>query len=146
MRPRINSDDCDALMPSSQDVLVELDQLPPDVRQTFIPSELPTLVDLWINFLNLTLRVETMLATVYRVRRPTVTQAMLEQQDRDIWSRKSTDAPRSMVLALTDGASTQQNIRPTGPPIKTAIVAHSSSQDVLQLGHHCTVPSIHTSQ
>ena len=88
--PRINSDDCDALMPSTQDVLGELDQLTPDLRQTFIPSELPTLVDLWINLLNLTLRVEVVLSTVYRVRRPTLTQATLEQQDRDIWLCKFT--------------------------------------------------------
>lgn len=85
MNRRINSDDCDALMPSSQDVLGELEQLAPELRQTFIPSELPTLVGLWINFLNLGLRLEIVLATVYRVRRPTVTQATLEQQDRDIW-------------------------------------------------------------
>lgn len=84
-------------MPSSQDVLGELDQLSLDLRQTFIPSELPTLVDLWINFLNLTLRVEIMLATVYRVKRPTVTQAILEQQDRDIWLRESINAARSIA-------------------------------------------------
>lgn len=85
---RINSDDCDALMPTSDDVLGELEQLTPDLRRSFIPSELPSLVDLWINFLLLTQRVEIVLATNYRVRRPAATQAQLEEQDRDIWLRK----------------------------------------------------------
>jgi hypothetical protein len=75
-------------MPSSEDVLAELEKLGSATRQRYIPPEMQSLASLWINFLHLTLRVEIVLATNYRIRRPKVTQAQLEQQDRDVWLRK----------------------------------------------------------
>ena len=76
-------------MPSSQDILAELEKLNPDLRERYIPGEMQNLTDLWINLLHLTVKVEIVLATNYRIRRPAVSQSQLEQQDRDIWLRKS---------------------------------------------------------
>ena len=82
---RVNSDDCDAQMPTSDDILGDLKGLRQDLRDAFIPPEITTLAELWINYLRLTTRLEIVMALNYRLKRPPVTMAILEQHDRDIW-------------------------------------------------------------
>ncbi|ETN37037.1 uncharacterized protein HMPREF1541_08026 [Cyphellophora europaea CBS 101466] len=83
---RINSDHCDAPIPTTDDVLTEIEQLSPELRRTFVAHEMPALTGLWINFLHLSELVEVVLATNHRLKRPPVTRSRLEHLDREIWT------------------------------------------------------------
>ena len=72
-------------MPTVSDVMAELDKMPPDLRRTYVPAEMPTLAALWITFLRMTEKLECVININYRIRRPPVSLATLEQYDTEIW-------------------------------------------------------------
>jgi hypothetical protein len=88
----------DTPMPTMADVLDELEKMTPDLRHSYVPSEMPTLVALWMTFLQLTEKVELVINTNYRIRRAPVRLSVLEQLDTEIWQCKR--SYHSGLLAL----------------------------------------------
>jgi hypothetical protein len=78
----------DTPMPTMADVLDELEKMPTDLRHAYMPSEMPTLVALWTTHLQLTEKVELVINTNYRIKRPPVSLSVLEQLDTEIWQCK----------------------------------------------------------
>jgi hypothetical protein len=62
---RVHSDDCDVPVPSASDVLAEISDLPPELQHNYMPSDLPTLTEMWINLLHLTTELEQVLIMNY---------------------------------------------------------------------------------
>lgn len=75
----------DTPMPTTSDIIDELERLSPELRQAYIPTEMTTLANLWINYLQLTEKVENVLKLNYRPKRQPVTRTILEHYDTEIW-------------------------------------------------------------
>lgn len=91
-------------MPTLADVLDELDKMPPDLRQAYIPVEMPTLAALWSVFMQLSEKLEQVMNINYRIRRPPVVLSTIEQYDTEIWQCESCaqvhiDADHSSISA-----------------------------------------------
>lgn len=73
---RINLRDCDTPIPSVDEVMNDLIDLPNGAWNKFIPPDFSTLAGYWVQFLHLTKTVGEILSTNYlpRVIRPTVSQ------------------------------------------------------------------------
>ena len=101
---RVNSDDCDVPMPRSDHVFgADIASLPPEIRP-FVPEHLVDLAEVWLNFLELSARLEHVLKTYYRPRSPRPTLKQIEQDEHSIMlCRERLAMPRfhdAPVLAL----------------------------------------------
>lgn len=81
---RLHIDDCDLQLPCLDDILIDLKETPKDLREEYFPSDLAALTELWINTLKLSIRLEEVLVTYYRPRRPLVSLRALENTHLEI--------------------------------------------------------------
>lgn len=82
---RVNSEDCDAPFPSADEVYgtQDLADLPEEL-QTYLPTDLNNLAQLWLNFLELTLLLERILKRHYRPRSVLSSPSQLDEQEKTI--------------------------------------------------------------
>lgn len=64
--------------------MIDLKETPKDLREEYFPSDLAALTELWINTLKLSIRLEEVLVTYYRPRRPLVSLRALENTHLEI--------------------------------------------------------------
>lgn len=78
---RLNSEDCDAPFPAPEDVYGDdLHELPEEL-QTYLPSDLANLSQLWLNLLEVSLLLERILKRHYRPRSVLSSPSQLEEQE-----------------------------------------------------------------
>ncbi|KIW84170.1 hypothetical protein Z517_03419 [Fonsecaea pedrosoi CBS 271.37] len=81
---RVHLDDCDLELPLVPDVLEDLKDLTPELREKFLPPDLGALADLWIKLLRLSIKLEDALVLHYRPSRPPLSLSRLEADHADI--------------------------------------------------------------
>ena len=63
---RINPKDCQMPMPSSEDVVAELQEIPVHIRERYIPSNPEWLADLWVKLLKISDLLGTIISIFYK--------------------------------------------------------------------------------
>jgi hypothetical protein len=64
---RIHHDDCDVPLPREEDILNNLETVPPETKNKFIPSESKALAGMWINLVEISSSLGKILRIHYRV-------------------------------------------------------------------------------
>jgi hypothetical protein len=64
---RIHHDDCDVHLPREEDILNNLETVPPETKNKFIPSESKALAGMWINLVEISSSLGKILRIHYRV-------------------------------------------------------------------------------
>ena len=67
---RIHHEDCDVPMPTAEDIIKDLDSIPVQTRNKFVPSESEMLSKMWINIVEISSTLGRILRTHYRVNGP----------------------------------------------------------------------------
>ena len=65
---RVHIDDCDEVMPTTEEVLDELRDVPVHLYEKYMPPHIATLMDLWIILVRLCIELSDILITHYRPR------------------------------------------------------------------------------
>ncbi|KIX99871.1 uncharacterized protein Z520_04507 [Fonsecaea multimorphosa CBS 102226] len=81
---RVHLDDCDLQLPSVHDVVDDVKNLSPELREAFLPPDLEELAELWLKFLRLSIKLEDALVLHYRPRRPPLSLPQLEADYADV--------------------------------------------------------------
>jgi hypothetical protein len=75
---RLHLDDSDLEMPQTADIMVDVKDLPQDIRDKYLPPDFDQLATLWITLLHLSIKLEHVLLFYYRPRRPSLSLTQLE--------------------------------------------------------------------
>jgi hypothetical protein len=67
---QIHPDDCDVPLPGYVDILNNLETIPIQTREKFIPTESETLAKMWINLVKISATLGKILRIHYRVNGP----------------------------------------------------------------------------
>ncbi|KAJ5611175.1 hypothetical protein N7510_007894 [Penicillium lagena] len=67
---RIHDEDCDVSLPRSEDVLNELQIIPPEVRHKLIPADADSLAPMWVQLVKISAALGCILRTHYRLKGP----------------------------------------------------------------------------
>ncbi|OAL28103.1 hypothetical protein AYO22_03130 [Fonsecaea multimorphosa] len=67
---RIHHEDCDVPMPTAGDILLDLQQIPNDYREKFIPRECEPLAAMWVRFVRTSHTLGNIMRAHYRVKGP----------------------------------------------------------------------------
>lgn len=75
---RLHLDDTDLELPHITDILVDVKDLPQEIRDEYLPPDLDQLAALWTTLLHLSIKLENVLLLHYRPRRPPLSLPQLE--------------------------------------------------------------------
>ncbi|EXJ67823.1 uncharacterized protein A1O5_09169 [Cladophialophora psammophila CBS 110553] len=81
---RVHLDDCDLNLPTVHDVVDDVKDLSPELREAFLPRDLEELTELWIKLLRLSIKLEDAMVLHYRPRRPPLSLSQLEADYADV--------------------------------------------------------------
>ncbi|OAP59360.1 hypothetical protein AYL99_06658 [Fonsecaea erecta] len=81
---RVHLDDSDLQLPSVHDVVDDVKELSPELREAFLPPDLDELAELWIKLLRLSIKLEDTMVLHYRPRRPLLSLPQLEADYADV--------------------------------------------------------------
>lgn len=82
---RIHIEDCDMPLPTVDDVLAELIDVPAETKDTYLPAGIASLARYWINLVHISLALGNVLSKHYRPRRDTPSLADLERDEKEIF-------------------------------------------------------------
>ena len=78
---RVHIDDCDEVMPMTDEVLDELREVPIQLFDKYMPPDLATLLDLWVTLVHLCIELADILTMHYRPRSPVPSPQMIQEQE-----------------------------------------------------------------
>lgn len=78
---RVSIDDCDEIMPDTEEVLEELGDLPAHLYEKYLPPHIATLIDMWIILVRLCIELADVLTTHYRPRSSLPEPYILREQE-----------------------------------------------------------------
>lgn len=81
---RLHLDDTDLELPQTADIMVDMKDLPAEIRGDYLPPDLEQLSSLWITLLHLSIKLEEVLILHYRPRRPPLSISQLELDNAEI--------------------------------------------------------------
>ena len=67
---RINTEDCDTSLPTAEDVVIGLADIPAAQKNKYLPNDTDVLSVHWINLIKMTAALGNILGTHYRPNRP----------------------------------------------------------------------------
>jgi hypothetical protein len=81
---RINHADCDVPMPSIADVVRDLESIPAQIKQDYIPVESEWLSGLWIKLISVSNLLGTIIGVFYKPGKPLPSKDALEQYENEL--------------------------------------------------------------
>jgi hypothetical protein len=81
---RINPADCEVPMPSVGDVIRELESIPGQIRQEYIPVDSEWLAGLWVKLISVSNLLGTIIGVFYKPKKPLPSKDDLEQYESEL--------------------------------------------------------------
>ncbi|RAL13070.1 Zn(II)2Cys6 transcription factor [Aspergillus homomorphus CBS 101889] len=85
---RIDLEDCDVAKPSAADLLYDLNNIPESLLPTFIPNEISILAEFWVQLIEMSRLLGSVLAMSYKTVRPKPSHEQIEALETEITCRK----------------------------------------------------------
>jgi hypothetical protein len=81
---RINPADCEVPMPSAEDAIRELESMPAQIRQEYIPIDSEWLASLWVQLISISDLLGRIIGVFYKPKKPLPNKIVLEQYENEL--------------------------------------------------------------